>query len=76
MKDFIISIGVMFVANIYIIVPYWDKLKAFWLAEGKTIEQVSTPYNLLCVASYLAVGLATYFICFLIKKVISKGGEA
>lgn len=75
MFDFIIAILVTSFTNIYIVTPYWDKLKEFWLMKGHSLEQVSTFYNLLCCVSYLFIGFIIYFIIDLIKMFVKKSGE-
>lgn len=72
MKDFIIGLIITIITNILIINPYWDTLKEYWLHKGYTAEQINTPYILLCVASYFAVGIVSYAVLYAFKKIINK----
>lgn len=72
MLDFLISIFVTLLTNIYIIQPYWDQLREYWLNSGYTVDQISTQYNLLCAASYILVGCFVYFVIALVKLIARK----
>lgn len=74
MFDFIITILITLFTQIYIIIPYWDKLKKVWIMEGYSLEQISSSYQLLCVASYLFIGCIVYGIIYLIKIFVKKLG--
>ncbi len=71
MRDFIISILVAAITNIYIISPYWDRLKGVWIIQGHTMDQINPHYYLLCAVSYLAVGLVVYGTIKFVKWVNS-----
>ena len=70
MFDFVVSAIASIAANLLLIGPYWDRLKEFWLSQGHTAAQVSTPYYLLCGVSYLAVGLFFYLVLKLLRWLI------
>lgn len=70
MWDFLISSIVTLVTNIYIIFPYLDQLKDFWILRGQAIEQVNNTYHILCALSYLVVAGLVYGSIRLIKLLI------
>ncbi|VUZ26988.1 Uncharacterised protein [Acetobacterium wieringae] len=72
MIDFFISIFVTVITNIYIIQPYWDQLRDYYLSTGHTFDEISTWYYLLCGASYLLVGFTIYFVIALVKFLANK----
>ena len=70
MFDFVLSAVASLAANLFLIGPYWDRLKEYWLSQGHTAAQVSTPYYVLCGLSYLAVGLCFYLVLKLLRWLI------
>ena len=72
MADFFISVIITIFTNIYIIIPFWDKLKEYELSKGTLEADVTTFYNLLCGVSYISVGLLIYALIWGIKKLLKR----
>lgn len=72
MFDFIITAIISIFTNMYVIVPYWDRLRDVLLQQGIDKTEVMQKYYLLCGTSYLAVGFIVYFIILLIKFLYNK----
>lgn len=68
MKDFIISLVITLLTNIYFINPYLGLLKDYWIVNGMNVIEAERRYEMYCFIFYFIVGSIVYFILWLLKK--------